>query len=154
MNNIIGSELRRGAQKVGLEALGDVKFVAIYFGAHWAPPCRLFTKTLTEFYNETNKSHKQVEVVFVSIDGNEAAFERNFKEMPWLAVPYTDEPRIAALKQRFGINGIPTMVLVDSQGTVVTYDARKDIQKDPAECIKKWDEEHKQQLNLQTAPAQ
>ena len=58
MNNIIGSELRLGAQKVGLEALGDIKFVAIYFGAHWAPPCRLFTKTLTEFYNETNKSQK------------------------------------------------------------------------------------------------
>ena len=51
MNNIIGTELRKGEQNVGLDTLEGSKFVAIYFGAHWAPPCRLFTKTLTEFYN-------------------------------------------------------------------------------------------------------
>ena len=127
---------------MGLEAIAHCKFVAIYFGAHWAPPCRLFTKTLTEFYNKTNVIGKQIEVVFVSIDGNQAAFDRNYAEMPWLAVPYTDEPRISALKQRYGINGIPTMVLLDNQGNLVTYEARKDIQKDPSECLKKWDEEH------------
>ncbi len=110
-----------------MEAISDCKFVAIYFGAHWAPPCRLFTKILTEFYNKTNETSKLIEVVFVSIDGNQAAFDRNYKEMPWLAVPYKDEPRISALKQRYGINGIPTMVLIDNQGNLVTYEARKDI---------------------------
>lgn len=70
---------------------------------------------------------KVFEVVFVSIDGNQAAFDRNYKEMPWLAIPYKDESRISALKQRYGINGIPTMVLVDDQGNLVTYEARKDI---------------------------
>ncbi len=64
--------------------------------------------------------------------------------MPWLAVPYNDEARISGLKQRFGINGIPTVIVVDNQGTLVTYEARKDIQKDPSECLKKWEEEHKE----------
>ncbi len=127
MNNIIGTELRQGTSLVGLDAIGNSKFVAIYFGAHWAPPCRLFTKTLTDFYKQTNENGKQVEVVFVSIDGNNDAFERNYKEMPWLAVPYNDEARISGLKQRFGINGIPTVIVVDNQGTLVTYEARKDI---------------------------
>jgi hypothetical protein len=52
------------------------------------------------------------EVVFVSVDGNEAAFERNFAEMPWLAVAYADTARIASLKQRYGINGLPTLVIL------------------------------------------
>jgi len=71
-------------------------FVAIYFGAHWAPPCRLFTPSLSEFYNKVNKGSdsKQIEVIFCSNDGNEAAFERNFSEMPWCAIPYTEEQRI------------------------------------------------------------
>ena len=58
MNNIIGSELRQGSSVVGLDAIGNSKFVAIYFGAHWAPPCRLFTKTLTDFYKQTNENGK------------------------------------------------------------------------------------------------
>ena len=47
--------------------------------------------------------------------------------MPWTAVQYTDDSRISALKQRYGINGIPTMVVVDNQGSLVTYEGRKDI---------------------------
>ena len=36
------------------EAFQGVKFVGLYFGAHWAPCCRRFTTTLTEKYNEIN----------------------------------------------------------------------------------------------------
>ena len=50
------------------------------------------------------------------MDGNEAAFERNYAEMPWLAVDYKDSARISALKQKFGINGLPTLVIIDQDG--------------------------------------
>lgn len=66
-------------------------FITIYFGAHWAPPCRLFTPTLAEFYHKVNEDDKKIEVIFCSIDGNENAFERSYSEMPWAAIPYTDE---------------------------------------------------------------
>ena len=89
MQNIVGSELRQGSKTVNQQdALAQAKFKAIYFGAHWAPPCRLFTKTLTDFYNNSNQNGKNVEVIFASLDGNEQAFEKNYAEMPWLAVPY------------------------------------------------------------------
>ena len=150
MEKILGKCLRDGQKTVEtLSALQDTKFIAIYFGAHWAPPCRLFTKTLTEFYGETNKDKKQVEVVFVSLDGNNDAFERNYAEMSWLAVPYEDEKLKSMLKQRFAINSIPTMVIVDGQGNQVTFDGRKDIQKDPSECLKWWDDELKANQKLQ-----
>ncbi len=73
-------------------------FIGIYFGAHWAPPCRLFTPALAEFYNSLNRDGKVFEVIFCSIDGNEDAFERNYAEMPWTAIPFTDEQRIQNLK--------------------------------------------------------
>ena len=70
-----------------------------------------------------------MEIVFCSNDGNEAAFERNFATMPWLAVPYAEEQRIQNLKQRYGINGIPTLVVLDYRrgGELVSYDGRADL---------------------------
>ena len=90
--NIFGASLRQAKNEVATVAsLSPAKFTGIYFGAHWAPPCRLFTKTLTEFYGNANAGgSRRFEVVFVSVDGNEAAFERNYAEMPWLAVEYKD----------------------------------------------------------------
>ena len=92
MENILGKQFRRGPDLVDLENLLEAKdFICIYFGAHWAPPCRLFTPTLADFYTKVNAGQKLIEIIFCSIDGNEAAFERNYAEMPWTAIPFTDE---------------------------------------------------------------
>ena len=115
--NIFGSTLRKGRDEVNTVAsLSGHKFTGIYFGAHWAPPCRLFNQNLADFYARANEHGKNFEVVFVSVDGNEAAFERHFEKMPWYAVAYTETARIASLKQRYGINGLPTMVVLDHEG--------------------------------------
>ncbi len=100
VENVIGKTLRRGPNTIAVSDLvtpsgGAPELLAIYFGAHWAPPCRLFTPALTEFYNKINEPlKKRVEIVFCSNDGNEAAFERNFATMPFCAIPYTDDQRI------------------------------------------------------------
>ena len=50
MDTILGKTFRKGKDLVDIENLLGVKdFIAIYFGAHWAPPCRLFTVNLAEF---------------------------------------------------------------------------------------------------------
>ena len=80
------------------EAMANIKFVGLYFGAHWAPCCRRFTTTLREKYQEINSTTKEFEVVFVSKDGNQDAFNRNFAEMPWRAIKYEDEARKKSLE--------------------------------------------------------
>ena len=46
----------------------DLKYVGIYFSAHWCPPCRNFTPVLAEFYNSVNQNGKILEIIFVSSD--------------------------------------------------------------------------------------
>ena len=136
VENVIGKNLRYGGETLSLSELvensgGTPDLLGIYFGAHWAPPCRLFTPALTDFYNKINPvgGKKRMEIVFCSNDGNEAAFERNYATMPFAAIPYTDEQRIQNLKQRYGINGIPTLVVLDFNrgGELVSYDGRADL---------------------------
>lgn len=139
---IIGRSFRRGADTLSLEDLPPTELLGIYFGAHWAPPCRLFTPALTDFYTKVNSAGaKRMEIIFCSNDGNEAAFERNFASMPFLAVPYADEQRIQSLKQRFGINGIPTLIVLDGArkpGELISYDGRADLQNHQEGAIEIW----------------
>ena len=48
--------------------------------------------------------------------------------MPWLALPYEDEARVAALKIRYDIKALPTLVITDITGAkVISADARQDV---------------------------
>ena len=129
MEDILGKSIRYGNKTIGIEEIlqNGPQFYGIYFGAHWAPPCRLFTPALADFYNNVNGGQKKLEIFFCSIDGNEDAFERNYREMPFCAIPYTEDQRIQNLKQRFGINGIPTLVILDGNGEPLTFEGRTDI---------------------------
>ena len=71
------------------------KFIALYFGAHWAPPCRLFYKTLEERLYEPAKKDESTqdtfEIVFVTDDRDPAHYDRHILKMPWLSIPYENE---------------------------------------------------------------
>ena len=137
MEDILGTELI--TQGNAPQALGDafqgIKFVGLYFGAHWAPCCRRFTTTLTEKYNEINASSKEFEVVFVSKDGNQAHFDRNFAEMPWKAVKYDDEARKKSLEQKYGIMEIPMLIVLGANGQQVSDNGIRDLQNNQSGAI-------------------
>ncbi|KAL7149100.1 hypothetical protein ABFS83_05G016500 [Erythranthe nasuta] len=99
------------------------KDILLYFSAHWCPPCRAFLPTLTKAYEEINKSNKRLEVIFISSDRDQKAFEDYFSEMPWLALPFGDK-RKESLSSWFKVGGIPTLVALGPTGKTVSTEAR------------------------------
>eukprot|EP01018_Ginkgo_biloba_P027560 Gb_39281 [translate_table: standard] len=99
------------------------KTVALYFSAHWCPPCRGFTPNLIQVYNELKERGEAFEIVFISSDKDQNAFEEYFASMPWLALPYGDKLK-KDLNKFFRVEGIPTLIVIGPDGKTVTTDAR------------------------------
>ncbi len=95
------------------------KVCMLYFSASWCPPCRQFTPMLKRFHAEFLKDSK-VEIVFVSNDKTEADMTEYFRghHGDYLAIKY-GESAMGELSKEVGIKGIPTVVVVDTNGRVV-----------------------------------
>jgi len=102
-------------------ALANKKLIAFYFSAEWCGPCRKFTPQLVEYYKRVAPDHPEFEVVFYSRDRSLFAMEKYMQEqnMPWLAIDYSKLKEKEALAKSAG-NGIPSLVLVDSTGKVIS----------------------------------
>ena len=115
------------------------KLVGLYFSAHWCPPCRGFTPVLSEFYKTVNKDEKVLEIIFVSSDKDDEAFNEYYGTMPWIALDFKERDKKAEWSKTFGINGIPTLVLLKSDGTKLIDNARGDVAgagNDAGNCLK------------------
>lgn len=97
------------------------KTVALYFSASWCGPCRQFSPQLIEVYNEL-LSKNDFEVVFVSADRDEESFNGYFSKMPWLAIPLSDSETKNRLDELFEVNGIPSLVILNGNGEVLSDD--------------------------------
>ena len=104
------------------------KPLMLYFSAHWCPPCRAFTPKLAEFYKTTKG---KVEIVFISSDNTKPEFEEYFGLMPWLALPFDARTEKDVLAQKFKVDGIPMLVLIDAEGKVITTEGRAAVTADP-----------------------
>ncbi|KAM5151366.1 nucleoredoxin isoform X1 [Ictidomys tridecemlineatus] len=99
---IAGPLLRNNGQSLESSSL-EGSHVGVYFSAHWCPPCRSLTRVLVESYRKIKEAGQKFEIIFVSADRSEESFKQYFSEMPWLAVPYTDEARRSRLNRLYGI---------------------------------------------------
>lgn len=93
-------------------------YYAIYYSAHWCPPCRKFTPKLVSFYNTYSPKNKNFEIIFVSSDRSEEDMENYMKavDMPWLTLEFGKSSHPAT---QYSGNGIPCLVLLDNQGNVL-----------------------------------
>jgi len=127
--NLVGSNLITKEGEVSTaDALAGAKHVMFYFSAHWCPPCRGFTPQLAKAYKESPTAGKDTIVIFVSSDQGQAEFDGYYAEMPWLAVPFTNQECKQKLSELFGVEGIPTLVVVDAAGKLVTKNGRAEYQ--------------------------
>jgi nucleoredoxin len=98
--------------------------VALYFSASWCGPCRGFTPVLAAAYERIKQdAGGALEIIFVSADRDEGAFDEYLAHMPWLAVPYGDEARRSALNRALGVRGIPSLVLCSAPPAVRVLNA-------------------------------
>ncbi|CAM9334577.1 unnamed protein product [Hapterophycus canaliculatus] len=107
------------------------KIVALYFSASWCGPCRGFTPQLIKTYKAARAAGKEFEVVLVGSDRNEPDFHKYHGEMPWLALPFPDRERKTSLGTKFRVRGIPSLVVLDATGAIITTDGREAVGDDP-----------------------
>jgi len=88
------------------------KYVMLYFSAHWCPPCRMFTPKLSEAYTKLKAERDDFEMIFISSDRNEDAFNEYFDTMSFCALPYEHREAKAVISKQFEVEGIPTLVML------------------------------------------
>lgn len=118
------------------------KHVGLYFSAHWCPPCRAFTPSLVKFRNEN--ADKDFEIVFVSMDKSKGEKKKYIKEMEmkWLTIPGANTREVDSLALQFGVKGIPALVILAPDGSLVTPNGREDVMLSPETALKKWKEKN------------
>lgn len=115
-----GNLLNASGAPVDASVLNDKELTAFYFSASWCPPCRAFTPLLVEY---ANMNKERMNVVLVSGDRSaedQQKYLDNYK-MPFYAVRHDSAP-VYTLNSEFGVRFIPTLVVVDRNGKVLTTD--------------------------------
>ncbi len=119
----------------GLTAEGDAfdwssyrgKVVLVDFWASWCGPCMAELPNMKknlELYGD-----KGFAIVGINMDSTRAAFEKcvKDKELTWVNIVSEEEGKTgwdAPIANYYGISGIPTAILVDQEGKVVSLRAR------------------------------
>jgi nucleoredoxin len=126
MSKLLGNTLVSKSGTVQTDAALNGKKVLLYFSAHWCPPCRGFTPVLAAWYTglQEDFDRKDFEVVFVSSDKTKGDFDGYYNEMPWLALPFEDRNTKNALSKKYKVQGIPTLVVLDSDLSLITSKGR------------------------------
>jgi len=120
------------------------KNVALYFSAHWCPPCRAFTPKFAKTYTNMKKLAAEgkrkddFEFVFISSDRDQSQFDEYFGEMPWLALPYSNREGKNDLSNLFEVRGIPSLVTIDASGKTINAGARGAAGSDPDGAAFPW----------------
>lgn len=118
MNDPDGKEVRLS------QWTGKGQYTLVDFWASWCGPCRREMPTVVEAYNKYH-AQKGFEIVGVSFDSKADAWKKGVKDlgMTW--------PQMSDLKgwgsaahDVYGVNSIPSNILVDPQGVIVASDLR------------------------------
>lgn len=114
----------RNGKNIDVKQLNK-KAVGLYFSAQWCAPCHAFTHQLVRTYDSLKKFNKSFEIIFVSSDHDKGAFDKYLSEMPWLAVPFSEDSIRRKLSARGKVQGIPTLILFNADGTLLTKNGRQ-----------------------------
>jgi nucleoredoxin len=119
--------LTKDGVKPAAEVLAGKRAIGFYFSAHWCPPCRQFTPILSAFYEAAKCTENDMEIIFISSDRDQAAFDDYYSEMPWVALPYSQREKKGEISGHFDVSGIPAFIIVDADGNIKSLEGRNDV---------------------------
>lgn len=125
------------ARSFDAHKLAGVRYWAFYYSASWCGPCRSFTPDLVSFYRSFKPDHPNFELIFVNLDENEDAMENYMRSdsMPWPAIWHADVDDPGLEAKKYCGSGIPCLVLVDSDGNVISDTFQNGQYTDPHHVI-------------------
>jgi len=125
-------EVRSGEWVSAPESLVGKDWIAVYYSAHWCPPCRQFTPGLSDFYDQASKDYPNFQLVFMSSDKSSNAMKEYMEwgDMNFPAVQY--ENREGSGLEKFAARGIPYLVVLDKDGNQVLGKSPDESWQNPA----------------------
>ena len=134
------------------EKVFKAPLIGLYFSALWCPPCVGFSPLMLDFYKKANNNKINIEVIFCSLDEDEADFQQYSQKLPFPAIDYSD-PKLEDLITSFEIETIPVLIVFDKYGNLIEVNGRSAIQgknkETPEETIKSWLEKSKKKNNTE-----
>lgn len=125
-------EIMQAAPKGNVITLSSFKgkMVLVDFWASWCGPCRAENPAVVAAYNKYHtlnfKNGKGFEILSVSLDQNAVAWEKAIEkdQLVWPNHVSDLQGWSNAAALRYGVNSIPTNVLVDGNGIIVAKNLR------------------------------
>ncbi|MBF0502114.1 MAG: hypothetical protein HQM09_18385 [Candidatus Riflebacteria bacterium] len=112
------------------------KIVGIYCSAGWCKVCQVFSPKLIPF---RDKNASEFEVVFVSFDASEDDQYAYMKKygMLWPTLKYNSQAAFD-IQQRFGVEILPTLIVLNADGQMLTKFGVADVSSTPEGALAKW----------------
>lgn len=124
---------------VGIHAVQRKAVVGIYFAARTCPACGTFAPKLVRAYGDLMAAGASFEVVLASADASATEMFAHMRQyaMPWLAMGY-DRNRFHALVARYEVRFVPTLIVIDGAGVVITRNGCSEIEAEGAGAFDDW----------------
>lgn len=94
--------------------------VLLVFGSSTCPTCKKDALQLMEYYVKWKENKTPLEVVYISLDTDQATFNTAFKDVPWPSYCDFKGWDMQAAKDYY-VNAIPTYLLLDKDQTILLH---------------------------------
>ncbi|TMW68228.1 hypothetical protein Poli38472_007900 [Pythium oligandrum] len=117
--------------------------VCLYFAKAGHAGCQQLTKALTQLTETLRARQKRVVVIVLSVDAEADQFSKLTADLPvesWLIVPFPEVEARKQLVQAFDVKSVPTLIVRDVQGNVLTPKGKELVESDPTGTSFPWSE--------------
>ena len=114
------------------------KYIGLYFSARWSFCSSIFREILTNAYFQATELKLPFDIIFISGDQNQTAFDEEYKGMPWKALPLDHRATRLQLRNHFSVLKMPTLVTIKPTGERLNRWSQRNIDDLGIEAIRTW----------------